>query len=183
MLRNNFMLKNLQDTFNLLEQERKDLFAKLEMLDGDVLNYKPAADKWSITQIVFHLVKTEKLVVISMNRELKNINTAKKMGIKQALNSLLLNTALKTNLKFKAPEIVRKVPVEYDINELITKWITVRNNLKQALEKLNSDSIRKFVFEHPYSGKLDAVQTLNFLHNHFSHHLRQIEKLAKNVSH
>jgi DNA gyrase/topoisomerase IV subunit A len=172
------MLQNLHHKFILLEEERTELFTKLEKLDGRILNYKPAADKWSIVQIVFHLVKTEKLVVISINRELKNIDTSKKLGMKERLSALLLNTALKTNFKFKAPEIVRNVPVEYDINELITKWITVRNNLKQALEKLNSDSINKFVFEHPYSGKLDAVQTLNFLHNHFNHHLKQIEKIS-----
>ncbi len=171
------MLKNLQDKFNLLEQERKDLFAKLEVLDGDVLNYKPAADKWSITQIVFHLVKTEKLVVISMNREMKNIDFANKLGMKERLSSFILNTALKTSFKFKAPEIVRNVPDETDINDLMTKWTAARNNLKQTLEKLNAESSKKFLFEHPYSGRLNAPQTLNFLYNHFKHHLRQIEKL------
>lgn len=172
------MTEVLQKQYQLLEDKRKTLYDLLEKLDETQLNYRPTEDKWSITQIVFHLVKSEQLSVISINKEIRNTEN-RKAGISALVRSSLLKFALMSPLKFKAPAIMGNIPKEYDINELKTKWIKVRNKLNTALGEIDTELGKKNLFTHPYAGKLNIYQTMDFLVEHFNHHYRQIAKLAK----
>jgi len=172
------MIEILHKKYLILEENRKKLYHLLESLDSVKLNYRPAEDKWSITQIVFHLVKAEQLSVISINTESRKPG-GRKAGMSAHFRSLLLNSSLMTPLKFKAPLILGNMPKEYDINELLTKWLTVRNKLHNALGEIDNESGKKYLFKHPYAGRLNIYQTMEFLVRHFNHHNRQIKKLAK----
>jgi hypothetical protein len=172
------MIEILLDQYLLLEEKRKKLYNLLESLDEQKLNFRPADDKWSITQIVFHLVKAEQLSVISINKEIRN-TSSRRAGVSAFVRSSLLKYALISPLKFKAPPIMGNVPKEYDINELKTKWLTVRNKLHIALGEVNKELSKKYLFTHPYAGKLNIYQTMDFLVQHFNHHYRQIKRLGK----
>jgi uncharacterized damage-inducible protein DinB len=172
------MIEELQKQYLILEDKRKKLYDLLEELDEEQLNFRPAEDKWSITQIIFHLVKAEQLTVISINKEMRNADNHK-AGISAFIRSSLLKYALMSSLKFKAPAIMGNIPKEYDINELKTKWVTVRNKLDTALGEVDTKLGKKYLFTHPYAGKLNIYQTMDFLVNHFNHHNRQIVRLAK----
>src|SRR5512146_1648812 len=126
------MIEVLKSKFLILEKNREKLYDKLEKLDEKQLNYRPSEYKWSIVQIVFHLVKTEQLSVISINKEIKNTKS-RKAGLSAFLRSTLLKYSLISPLKFKAPPILGNMPKEYSINELKTKWSTVRIKLHNAL--------------------------------------------------
>ena len=171
------MIETIQKKYLILEANRNELFNLLEKLDEKQLNYRPAEDKWSITQIVFHLVKAEQLSVISINKEMKK-TTQQKAGISALVRASLLKYSLKSSLKFKAPPILGKMPESYDINELKTKWVTIRNKLNIALGEVNIDAGNKYMFTHPYAGRLNIHQTMDFLVEHFNHHYRQIKKLS-----
>ncbi len=142
------------------------------------MNYRPAEDKWSITQIVFHLVKAEQLSLISINKEMKNENQ-QKAGLSALVRASLLKYSLKSRLKFKAPPILGKMPETYDLNELETKWITIRNKLNITLGEVNPNIGKNYMFTHPYAGRLNIEQTMDFLVEHFNHHCRQIKNLTK----
>lgn len=171
------MIEALRDKYLHLEDKRKNLYDLLETLDEKQLNFRPAEDKWSITQIVFHLVKAEQLSVISINKEIRNTNSGR-AGVSAFVRSSLLKFALISPLKFKAPPIMGNVPKEYDINELKTKWLTVRNKLHTALGEVDKELGKQYLFVHPYAGKLNIYQTMDFLVQHFNHHYRQIKRLA-----
>ena len=171
------MIDTLQDKYLLLEEKRKKLYELLETLDEKQLNFRPAEDKWSITQIVFHLVKAEQLSVISINKEIRNTNS-RRAGVSSFVRSSLLKYALMSPLKFKAPAIMGNIPKEYDINELKTKWITVRKKLHTALGDVDTELGKRYLFTHPYAGKMNIYQTMDFLVQHFNHHNRQIKALA-----
>jgi hypothetical protein len=172
------MIEILQNKFLLLEKNREKLYDELEKLDEKQLNYRPAEYKWSIVQIVFHLVKAEQLSVISINKQVKNSN-GRKAGLAAFFRSSLLRYSLMSPLKFKAPAILGNMAKEYDINELKTKWLNVRNKLHNALGEVNNELGKNYIFEHPYAGKFNIYQTMDFLVQHFNHHYRQIRKLAQ----
>ena len=174
------MIEVLQKQYLILEDKRKKLYDLLEELDEKQLNSRPAEDKWSITQIIFHLVKAEQLSVISINKEIRNTEY-RKAGISALVRSSLLKYALMSPLKFKAPAILGNMPAEYDIEELKTKWVTVRNKLNSALGEVDKELGKKYLFTHPYAGKLNIYQTMDFLLQHFNHHNRQIVRLAGRV--
>jgi DinB superfamily len=164
--------------FLILEEKRNELYNLLDKLDEKRLDRKPAENKWSVTQIVFHLVKAEQLSVISINKEMKNTNQ-QKTGLSALLRASLLKYSLKSPLKFKAPPILGKMPDTYDINELKTKWATIRNKLNIALDEVNEEAGNKYIFTHPYAGRLNIHQTMDFLVEHFNHHYRQIKNLSQ----
>jgi len=172
------MIEILLDKYLILEDKRKKLYDLLETLDEKQLNYRPAEDKWSITQIVFHVVKAEQLSVISINKEMRNADSIK-AGVSAFVRSSIMKYALMSPLKFKAPAIMGNIPKEYDINELKTKWLTVRNKLHTALGEVDNELGKRYLFTHPYAGKLNINQTMDFLVQHFNHHYRQIKKLAQ----
>ncbi len=172
------MIDIVRDKYLLLEDKRKKLYALLETLDEKQLNYRPGEDKWSITQIVFHVVKAEQLSVISINKEMRDADSSK-AGVSAFVRSSLLKYALMSPLKFKAPAIMGNIPKEYDINELKTKWLAVRNKLHNALGEIDNEYGKRYLFIHPYAGKLNIYQTMDFLVQHFNHHYRQIKRLAQ----
>jgi DinB superfamily len=167
----------LQNKYELLEKEREELFSILKKMNHDHLNLKPASNKWSVTQIVFHLVKAEHLSLISAEGILKKREKLTTAGFGAKIRSSILNISLKSPLKFKAPQIMKKVPDTYDIEQLKKKWITLRLELKKLIDEFDDKNLDKNIFRHPYAGWLNFLQTLDFLHEHFNHHLRQIEKI------
>jgi hypothetical protein len=172
------MIKALQNKYLILEQNRERLYDQIEKLDVKQLNYRPLEGKWSIIQIIFHIIKAEQITVISINKEIRNTANKTKFGLYSLIRSFLLRYALRSPLKFKAPPLLRNIPSDYDIHELKTKWITVRSKLHNALGEITDESAKKYMFEHPYAGRLSIYQTMDFLVEHFNHHYRLIKRLA-----
>lgn len=164
--------------FNTLEDDRKGLFLMLKNFPDEKINLKPAEGKWSIVQILFHLVKTERLSVIIIEKELKS-GKNKKAGAESAERGVRLLKAMKSDMQIKAPDILANVPDSYDIEELRLKWETIRVQLKEILDNLPEEAAYLELYEHPFAGKLSLMQGLDFLHHHFLHHLKQIEILSK----
>ena len=172
------MRVELKNKFSKLERERKELISEIEQLNNRQINFKPEKNKWSILQILFHIVKAEHLTIISIKNSLNKKDDLDSSTTGAVVRSFLLNLSLKFPMKIKAPQILRKVPDTHDTEQLIKKWITLRKDLYKIIEE-NSDYqiLKKYVFRHPYAGRLNFVQAMEFLENHLKHHKRQIIKL------
>lgn len=172
------MQQKFEQIFNTLEEDRKELSALLSPLSSDSLNFKTSEDKWSIMQIVFHVVKADRVSVLAIGKGLKSgINV--KSGSDAEIRSARLIEAMKSDVKFKAPALFAKVPDTYDLGELQKKWETSRAQLKEILEELPEEAADLELYEHPYAGRLSLMQGLEFLHHHYLHHLKQIKRLIE----
>lgn len=171
------MNKNLETKFGELEKRRTELFGRLENLTEENLSYRIKADKWSITQIIFHLVKSEQLTLVAFNKNIADGGKLKKSGMMGKARHLGLSLALKSSLKFKAPEMLSNMPEKYDAKELDKKWGTIRKNFSESLDKVPDSMLDRAVFNHPKAGWLSAEQMVDFLGDHFDHHYRQIINL------
>jgi uncharacterized damage-inducible protein DinB len=165
--------------FRELEKLREKFLSIIDSVDDKTLLLKPAAGKWSILQIVFHLVKVERLSIISIQNNLKKSSHIGKTGMVAKLRAGLLILAMKSAFKFKAPELLRKVPETYDFNELKDKWIKARSDMKKILENISPEDAKKNLFEHPYGGNMGIDGALAFIKEHFLHHQKQVEKIIK----
>lgn len=181
----NKLNKALLSKFDTIEKQREAIYAALESIDEKTLHLKPAIDKWSIIQIIFHLVKAEHISIISIqNNLLKNKNTSN-AGMSSRIRAVVLNYALRTPLKFKAPKILGNMPDSYNLNELKKKWIKLRCDLKAILKNIKPEDAKRNLFRHPYAGDVSIFQALDFIREHFLHHNKQIERIrnkAKNNS-
>jgi hypothetical protein len=172
------MYSKLNKKFISLEEKKNKIIETISGLDQEILNKKLKEDRWSIIQIFFHVVKTERVVELSIKNNLKN-KSLEKAGVSSGLRILYCRITFSSPFKFKAPGLLRNVPASYSIEEIKSKWQTIRKVLKELLEEFPSDNFNTNVFEHPYFGKFNIFQTLDFLNYHLKRHERQIRKIIR----
>ena len=63
------MLSPIQEKFDGLEKKHQDLLQRLNSLSSDVLSFKAGPDKWSIVEVVEHLVIAEKGLIEQLASE------------------------------------------------------------------------------------------------------------------
>ncbi|MCC9166608.1 DinB family protein [Pontibacter harenae] len=170
------MHPKLEQLYLRLEKTRNRLLDELEGLDDDLLNSKPTAEKWSINQIVAHMLLVEKVTASYVHRKLETPEELEDSSLKSSFKSLLMKVLLKTGIKFKAPSVVANVPATADLLALRYDWDQLRYKLEDILTEIPDYLLYKNVFNHPKAGPLTVHQTLHFLQDHFDHHLRQIQQ-------
>lgn len=174
-----FMNPYLESRYLKLEESRNSLLAELEGIDEELLNTPAAEGKWSVNQIVAHLIQSEQLINSYIQRKVKEEETLQTGTIVQEFRSLLLRMALNSGMKFKAPAAVAQVPQQVSLPSLRNQWDAARYQLEDTLTELPHELLDKCVFRHPYAGMLTIGQTLVFLQDHFNHHARQIIRLRR----
>lgn len=177
------MNPNFQKTYDRLERQREQMFSMIKNLPEDVYRNSPTG-KWSIAQILTHLLTTEKLAITYMKKKSLGIDTLKDSGLKQRLLMVVLKLSQRIPfVRYKAPGVViENTPEALSREELISRWDKVRGELKQFLEGIPEVHNHKLVYKHPIAGMLDAGQGVSFMDEHINHHLPQIKNLIKTHS-
>lgn len=176
---NRSMSPSLQKLYIKIENQREQLLQSLRLLSDEKRNAHPPG-KWSINQIIAHLITAENLSIQYLNKKIVGINEAKSSGLVEELKMLILIISQRLPLKFKAPKVV----VEHtskgtDINTLADEWNNTRSELKKLLDRIEDQHISKKIYRHVAVGMLNIQQTLIFLKEHVNHHTPQIKKLLK----
>jgi hypothetical protein len=168
---------HFQKAYDKLERQRDQLLGRLKELPEDVYTNAPNG-KWSIAQIVTHLLTSERLSVAYMKKKSLGIETLQDSGLKQTLISGILKISQRIPVRYKAPNaIVENTPEALSAEEVLRRWDKSRIDLKQFLESIPSKHSRRLIFKHPIAGMLNARQALDFMYEHINHHLPQIKRL------
>lgn len=176
------MHSKIQSKINQLEKDRLTLLNEIEGLNEDQLNYKPNPDKWSIIQVIHHLIKSEKLSVIYIKRKISNKSLLENSNIKSKINAFALKWGLNLPLKFKAPTNVSDVP-DFDTFENVKlKWDKVRNSFSSIINDTSTEVLTKNIFRHPIAGRMNMIGTIEFFDSHFKHHRKQIKALLTKLN-
>ena len=173
------MNPRLQKLFSAIESQREILLLPLHHLSGEALNHRPQG-KWSITQIIAHLITAEKLSVNYLNKKLQGVNEAKDSGPVEELKMILLIVSQRLPLKFKAPKVVvDQTAKETDIHKLVDEWDKTRAALKNILEGIEDQHLKRKIYRHVVAGMLNIQHALKFLYEHVRHHTPQVKYLLK----
>jgi hypothetical protein len=164
--------------FNELERQRIEILNRVKDLPEAKLNYAPAG-KWSINQILTHILVAEQLSMLYMRKKSLGIDQLKDSGLSAAWRIIILQASQRIPaIKFKAPKIVLdNTPPAFPLNELTVQWETHRHKLKTFLESIEEKNKRKLIYKHPVAGMLDARQATVFFREHIIHHWPQIKRL------
>ena len=162
-----------------LENSSAAYWQILSSLPEETLKSKPADDKWSILQLMEHLVGVESSILLYLKR--KNYSPLQsKSFLPQGVRAVLLTLALKSPLKFKVPNVEGISPSNTTApQQLINRWHKTRGHLADYLEKVPEGLTNKPMFRHPTAGTLNLHQTLQFLAEHLEHHRRQLKALLE----
>lgn len=176
-----FMNPKLEVKYLYLEKSRNKLFKDLQDIDDTVLNTPPAEGKWSIGQIMAHLLQVEQATIAYVQRKIEQQESLHTSSLKNSINALLLKMALNSGMKFKAPAVVANVPEEVSLEQLHLQWDNTRYQLEDLLTEMPPALLDKCLFRHPYAGMMSIGQTLTFIQDHFNHHLQQIQHIRQQL--
>jgi uncharacterized damage-inducible protein DinB len=169
--------QSLQKKFELLELQRKALFESLKKVSMEKLTQCPEG-RWSIVQIVAHLIAAEKLSVAYLSKKIMAINEVGDTGLWEEIKMIGLILSQRLPLKYKAPRVVvENTAKETSIAQLEQEWASVRAELKALLENISDSQVNRKIYKHIFAGKLNVQQALVFLSEHFIHHQPQIRRL------
>lgn len=176
------MNSSFQKAYTKLERQREQIFGMIKNLPEDVYRHSPTG-KWSIAQIVTHLLTSERLSVGYMKKKSIGIATLKDSGFKQVILSGILKVSQRIPFRYTAPRvIVEHTPETLSREEAIAYWNNSRSDLKEFLEGIPEQHSRRLIFKHPIAGMLNVEQAMEFMYEHINHHLPQIKKLLKTYS-
>jgi len=155
-----------------LEKTRDECRQLAQKLSPSQFHYKPAADQWSVAELLEHIIVVESRVLDRIDNALRQSPSPSKSAMQD--DHLVRLVADRTG-KLKAPEVV--VPTgRWPEHRLLPEFEAVR---KRSLDFARSTSadLRQHGFPHPFFGELDCYQWLLAIPAHCERHLAQAREV------
>jgi len=161
-----------------LTQIKQAMLQHAKGLTETQLHYKPAPNKWSTAEILYHVMLAEKGTLAYVKKKLHYGNIPP-VPWTAAWQMLLLRIVYYLPLKFKAPAAVAVFPNDITLEKIQTDWADTRSDLKVVLQNMDAATAALGIYKHPIVGRLNAAQMLDFLLFHCQTHRKQIQHLHK----
>jgi uncharacterized damage-inducible protein DinB len=168
------MLKEIAVLWDKLEDQRQRMLAMIEDLPTDQLQFAPSADRWSILQVIQHVVQGETAMLHS-EAELRNhplrghLQPGEMVGI--------VKEFLEKDMVDAVPDPSMEPDGDTTLDELRRLWHEERQAMTVLLDTVNEENRNRVMFSHVASGPLTALQMLEIAQAHLGTHTRQIERL------
>ncbi len=174
------MSPDLHQQFDRLEDQRIALFARVDGLGDDALNLPPAAGKWSIIQVLSHLIVAEKLSLVIIRKKMADRTGLEKAGLAGRVRSAFLRLVLRLPVRIKAPaKALATVPEHQDLETTRRQWDEVRAAWRENLDSFPPELADQGIFRHPVVGCMSLAQALRFIEDHVDHHAKQVERIVR----
>ena len=173
-----FMNPVLQKWYGILAHDRKELCNSLEGISQSQFTTRPPSGKWSISEIVSHLITADRLSLDYMKKKSQGAETLHDAGWFEEVKMMFFILSQRAPIKYNAPRgLVEKMPGEINLSNLKNEWNTLLLDYQNFLEKIPDQHLRKKIYKHPILGRMDAKLCLQSIHEHYHHHLPQIKRL------
>lgn len=174
------MQPSLQTLFDSVEREKDRLLDDVSALSPEDFFRTPAPGKWSVAQIMTHLMTVEQLSLQYMKKKSLGINEVKDSGVMEEARFRLYSAVFRLPLKLKAPRVILdNTPEALPLSELEVQWKRLRNKLKTFLSTIEDKHIRRLIYKHAFAGRLDITQALRFFIEHIYHHQPQVDRIVR----
>ena len=173
------MLPNIQEQYDSLKQKLEALLQHLDSLSGEELSFKAGPDKWSIVEVVEHLVIAEQglLKQLSAHIPATTLDAEAKTPEKHQIVIKVMERDIEVDVPHESLEPHGNIALE----DLLIQWNQIREKLPGVLAEIKPEKKDDPVFQHPFSGPLDIADTLQFFEVHFDNHMRHIDRILAQV--
>ena len=163
------------DRLRRIEVKREELLVRLSTLEPSVLAACPLPGKWSIAEIIEHLVISEVDVVGDFFR-LADLEEGFRSPRHRAL-CLVVMCVLRFDIPVKVPSKAMKPVGGRSLGELGTSWKENHSRLRAFVAALDTRGAKRAIFRHPVAGPISVTQGMLMLELHLDRHIRQIRRL------
>lgn len=174
----------LQTQLEKLNGELDLLLTDLGQYSHEQLNQQPAPNSWSATQVLNHLLLSEKYSRQYCQKKLSFDPELPKAGMVDNFRTFLVSFYFKLPLKVEAPKAINTdaLPRESQLEEVRTSYLEQREELAKFLQIVDESYLDKAVYKHPFAGRLSLSGMLHFFTAHFTHHRKQIYRALQVAS-
>ncbi len=166
------MLPRLKASFRDLQDGRTALVSAVTTLSPEAQLRPLREGAWSPLQNLEHVMLVEKSVLRSIRSGRDPGRRTFKGKVAKALMWCFFVLRMKT--KVPIPEVFpQETP---DLEEVLSSWDTVREDLAVYLEMIQPEILLQPVVRHPAAGAMHIEETLRFLKLHLDHHRRHLSK-------
>lgn len=171
------MTEEVKGAFERMALNRSRMLAELANWKEEDLQ-KHEAGQWNALQVVDHVITSEKGTLgYLMKKTQANPDELPQKGMEQVAAGSKLNAALKTDRKWKAPDVLPQPKGDRSLEEMAAYWEGLQGKIVAFVSSLDSAFDDKLIFRHPIAGPLDLKDTIDFLANHIDHHMHQLERI------
>ena len=167
----------LLQCFKESEKLRKQLLADLKTIGPSDKFFDSPPGKWSISQILTHLIQAERLSLEYMKKKSLGIESAGNTGLIEEIKFQILLLSQELPLKYKAPPVLGNRPAELQYDVICSEWDLLRAQLGDFLNTIADHHVRRKIYKHPVMGRLNVTQAVRFFDAHLKHHHPQIKRL------
>jgi hypothetical protein len=151
---------------------RGALLDEMEALDAAVLVAKPFAGKWSILEIIEHLVLAERAVFKGLPDPSRLVE--RERGVGHRVRYQLVMFILNSGIRVRVPSPTMVPQGNRSLAELRRLWDENQAWLRSCIDHLGPKGIRGAVLEHPVAGPLTVDMAVRMGQVHVAGHVRQI---------
>jgi hypothetical protein len=149
----------------------------VEALSAERLVARPFPGKWTILEIVEHLVLAEREVLQNLPNPPELLE--RRRTLKAHLVYPLVMAALQLRLPAKVPSS-RMIPTgNVSLTALRLQWDENQHWLRSYISGLGPGGLNRAVFSHPVAGPMTVAQTVHMGQLHLETHARQIRRLQR----
>lgn len=176
------MLPDLARRWEILEERRSDVLARVAALTPSQRDLRPGTNAWSPVELVHHLILAEEQMGAQVAAAAARAASGRPLR-RRALPAPFLLTALAVlRLGIRVPVPDTMVPRDVvSLDVLTDRWEASRRALRERLDSLDAGTRRDPVSLHPLAGPLDAVELLRLIDVHLGYHQRQLAHLCGTV--
>jgi hypothetical protein len=167
----------LEKRIQAFDDTRRGLLDEMEALDPALLVAKPVAGKWSMIEIIEHLVLAERAVFKGLPDPSRLVENRRDLGHRGRY--LLVMFILTSSIRVRVPSPAMVPQGDRGLAELRRLWDESQRWLRSCIAHLGPGAGGKAVFEHPIAGPLTVSQAVRMGQVHVEGHVRQIRRLRR----
>lgn len=171
----------VEKQLSLLDKKLNNLLEELKDYSDAQLNRSPGEGKWSVIQVMHHLLLAETGSYNYLQKKLSFNPELKDSGFQSWYRKQGLRLFLWAPFKWKSPAAIgdEYLPEQAGFWDTARQWKEQRAQLKIYLNSLPPDIFAKEAYKHPRAGRLDIAGMLEFFNWHFNRHRKQILRIVK----
>lgn len=167
----------MEKVLRRLDAIHQKLISTIAALEPDAYSQRPAADEWSVAEIVHHLCLVEGRVT----RELKAAiaREPKRVGfLRRFYPTSIVGLRL---FRVQAPKAMNPIDAP-GLTLALENFARIRSSLKTLCATHGEKRFRNLIFKHPVFGEIDGVATVSFIGYHELRHHKQIREVLRKLS-
>src|SRR6267142_6754287 len=178
------MHPRLEEVLNYLDSQRAALSEAVELVPTELRDQQPGSDRWSVAQVLQHLVIIEKRIGMGVTRWVGDAlagGLGPELETSSVLNSLDLALIADRSRRRNAPEEVRPNG-DLDAASAWTALEQTRAALRAGVMPGDSMALSEVIQPHPVLGPINLYQWLLFVGAHEARHTGQVCEIAAELS-